>query len=247
VEHVSGSYDLVLVSLSFIISVIGSFAALRLAKVIPALAPEDRLPWVLAASFALGAGGIWSMHFIGMLAFDLGMPVSYDVPLTALSLVLAWLVSAVGFFLASRGELTVAKLAGAGGVMGCGVAIMHYTGMAAMRMQADLSYDVTLVTVSVVIAIVASCAALWLALNLSRPATMVAASVVMGVAVTGMHYTGMAAARFTADPGLPPPDISAVSNDFLAYAVFLLSLIIMVLGMTFGRVDAEEELVLDQQ
>jgi NO-binding membrane sensor protein with MHYT domain len=245
VETVTAVYDPVLVSLSFIISVIGSFAALRLAKVIPLQEPQDRLPWVLAASFALGAGGIWSMHFIGMLAFDMGMPISYDVPVTALSLILAWAVCAVGFFVASRGRTTLARIAVAGTLMGCGVAIMHYTGMAAMRMAATMSFDTTLVAVSVVIAVVASSVALWLALHLTVAWQMAVASIVMGVAVTGMHYTGMAAARFAHDPSHATPQVSSVSPDFLAYAVFLLSLIIMVLGIAFGRVDAEEELVAD--
>lgn len=245
-ESMTGVFNPVLVSLSFVISVIGSFAALRLARVIPAHDPEDRLPWVLAASFALGAGAIWSMHFIGMLAFDMGMPVSYDVPVTALSLILAWLVSAAGFWIASRGVPTLAKIVAAGTVMGCGVAIMHYTGMAAMRMSAVMTFDTTLVAVSVVIAVVASCAALWLALNLTVAWQMAAAAVVMGIAVTGMHYTGMAAARFEHQPGLAAPAVvSAVSTDFLAYTVFLLSLIIMVLGIAFGRVQTDDDLVLE--
>jgi NO-binding membrane sensor protein with MHYT domain len=242
-ETVTAVYNPVLVSLSFIISVIGSFAALRLAKVIPLQEPENRLPWVLAASFALGAGGIWSMHFIGMLAFDMGMPVAYDVPMTALSLVLAWMVSALGFFVASRGAATVGRIAVAGTLMGCGVAIMHYTGMYAMRMSAAMTFDPTLVAVSVVIAVVASSAALWLALHLTVAWQMAVASIVMGVAVTGMHYTGMAAARFVHDGSHAGAQVSSVSNDFLAYAVFLLSLVIMVLGIAFGRVDTDEELV----
>lgn len=244
-DAVAGSYDLALVSLSFVISVIGSFAALRLASVIQAQDPADRLPWVLAAAFALGAGGIWSMHFIGMLAFDMGMPVTYDVPITGLSLVLAWLVSAAGFYIASQDKATVGRIAIAGTVMGSGVAVMHYTGMLAMRMPAKMTFNSGLVALSVVIAIVASCAALWLALNLTVAWQMIAASVVMGVAVCGMHYTGMAAASFSREAGAAMPQISAVSTDFLAYTVFLVSLIITVLGIAFGRVDTTEEFVLE--
>lgn len=239
-ESMSGVYNPVLVTLSFIISVIGSFAALRLARVIPAQAPEHRLPWILAASFALGAGGIWSMHFIGMLAFEMGMTVGYDLPLTALSLVLAWLVSAAGFWIAGRGEPTLPKIVGAGTVMGCGVAIMHYTGMAAMEMPATMTFDTTLVALSVVIAVVASCAALWLALNLKLAWQMAAASVVMGIAVTGMHYTGMAAASFERPSGAMAAVTAAFSSEFVAYTVFLLSLIVMVLGIAFGRMPAAD-------
>lgn len=244
-ETLTGSYNLVLVGLSFVISVIGSFAALRLAKVVRLHEPEDRLPWLMAAAFAMGAGAIWSMHFIGMLAFDMGMPVGYDIPMTALSLLLAWLVTGLGLFVASRGEVNIPKILLAGVIMGSGVAVMHYTGMAAMRMGAVMTFDTTLVAVSVVIAVVASSAALWLALNLDKAWHMAGASVVMGVAVTGMHYTGMAAARFTPDPGLVSPQLSSVSTDFLAYTVFLLSLMIMILGISFGRVSSDDDLVFE--
>ncbi len=244
-DSVTGSYDLVLVSLSFVISVIGSFAALRLSTVIPEQEPEDRLPWVLAAAFALGAGGIWSMHFIGMLAFDMGMPVSYNVPLTGVSLVLAWLVSAAGFYIASQGEPTIPRIVLAGVVMGSGVTAMHYTGMVAMRMPAAMTFNTGLVALSVVIAVVASSAALWLAMHVTVAWQMAAASVVMGIAVCGMHYTGMAAARFTPEGGDAVTQLSAVSTDFLAYTVFLVSLVIMVLGVAFGRVDTGDELVLE--
>ncbi|HEX6203959.1 MAG TPA: MHYT domain-containing protein [Thermoanaerobaculia bacterium] len=245
-ETVQGSYQPILVSLSFIISVVGSFAALRLAKLIPLHEPDDRLPWILGASFALAGGGIWSMHFIAMLAFDMHMPVSYDIPLTALSLVLAWAVTGVGFFLVSRGSSNPLRLVSAGTLMGLGVATMHYTGMAAMRMAATTTYDTGLLVLSVVIAVVASTAALWLVFHLEKLWQMTAASLVMGVAVCGMHYTGMAAARFQHDPSRVIPQASAVAPEFLAYSIFLVSLLILVLGIAFGRVETfEEELAME--
>lgn len=245
-EAIQGSYQPVLVSLSFIISVVGSFAALRLAKLIPLHEPDDRLPWILGASFALAGGGIWSMHFIAMLAFDMGMPVSYDIPVTALSLVLAWAVTGIGFFVVSRGSSSPLRLAAAGVLMGLGVATMHYTGMAAMRMGATITYDTTLLVLSVVIAVVASTAALWLVFHLERLWHMLVAAVIMGVAVCGMHYTGMAAAIFHHDATVVIPQSSAVAPEFLAYSIFLLSMIILVLGIAFGRVETfEEELALD--
>ena len=245
-ETVQGSYQPVLVSLSFIISVVGSFAALRLAKLIPLHDPDDRLPWILGASFALAAGGIWSMHFIAMLAFDMGMPVSYDIPLTALSLILAWAVTGFGFYLVSRGSSSPVRLGAAGTLMGLGVATMHYTGMAAMRMSATTTYDTALLVLSVLIAVVASTAALWLVFHLEKLWLMMAASVVMGVAVCGMHYTGMAAARFQHDPSRAIPQASAVAPEFLAYSIFLVSLLILVLGIAFGRVETfEEELAME--
>jgi NO-binding membrane sensor protein with MHYT domain len=243
-ETVQGSYEPILVVLSFVISVVGSFAALRLAKLIPLHEPEDRLPWILGASFALAGGGIWSMHFIAMLAFDMGMPVSYDVPLTALSLVLAWVVTGIGFRVVSGGASSPLRLGAGAVLMGCGVASMHYTGMEAMRMGATLGYDLPLVALSVAIAIAASGAALWLAFHLERMWHMAVAAVIMGVAVCGMHYTGMAAARFHHDPSVSVALSSEVAPEFLAYSIFLVSLVILVLGIAFGRVEPlEEEMV----
>jgi NO-binding membrane sensor protein with MHYT domain len=240
-ETIQGSYQPVLVTLSFVISVVGSFAALRLAKLIPLHEPQDRLPWILGASFALAGGAIWSMHFIAMLAFDMGMPVSYDIPVTALSMVIAWAVTGMGFLVVSRQASSPVRLGAAGILMGCGVASMHYTGMAAMRMGATISYDVTLVAVSVVIAVVASAAALWLAFHLERAWQMGIAAVIMGIAVCGMHYTGMAAATFHHDPSAAIAQASAVAPEFLAYSIFLVSLVILVLGIAFGRVEPLEE------
>jgi len=240
-EIVQGTYQPVLVALSFVISVVGSFAALRLAKLIPLHEPEDRLPWILGASFALAGGAIWSMHFIAMLAFDMGMPVSYDIPVTALSMVIAWAVTGIGFLVVSKKASSPMRLGAAGVLMGVGVASMHYTGMAAMRMAAQIEYDVTLVSLSVVIAVVASAAALWLAFHLERGWHMAIAAVIMGVAVCGMHYTGMAAATFRHDPSSAIAAASAVAPEFLAYSIFLVSLVILVLGIAFGRVEPLEE------
>lgn len=240
-DTIQGSYQPVLVALSFIISVVGSFAALRLAKLIPLHEPDDRLPWILGASFALAGGGIWSMHFIAMLAFDMGMPVSYDIPLTALSMVIAWVVTGIGFYVVSRRSSSPVRLGLAGVLMGVGVASMHYTGMAAMRMGATLTYDRTVVLLSVLIAVVASSAALWLAFHLERGWHMAVAAVIMGVAVCGMHYTGMAAAVFEHDPQAAALQPSAVAPEFLAYSIFLVSLVILVLGIAFGRVETFEE------
>lgn len=240
-EMVQGSYQPVLVVLSFVISVVGSFAALRLGKLIPLHDPTDRLPWILGASFALAGGAIWSMHFIAMLAFDMNMPVSYDIPVTALSMVIAWAVTGIGFLVVSRNASSPWRLGAAGVLMGCGVASMHYTGMAAMRMAATIEYDVVLVSVSVVIAVVASATALWLAFHLERGWHMAIAAVIMGVAVCGMHYTGMAAATFRHDPSAAITQASAVAPEFLAYSIFLVSLVILVLGIAFGRVELLEE------
>ena len=148
----------------------------------------------MAGALAMGAGAIWSMHFIGMLAFDMGMPVAYDVPITLASLLVAVVVTGLGIYVVGKGPTSPWRLIGGGTAMGVGVAAMHYTGMAAMRMQAHLRYDLVIVGISLGIAVVASIVALWLVFNTTRLWQIVASALVMGFAVCGMHYTGMKAA-----------------------------------------------------
>lgn len=147
--------------------------------------------------------GIWSMHFTGMLAFKTSMPLSYDVPLVVVSALVAVAASTLALFVVSRSKMTVGTLFTAGPVMGFGIVGMHYTGMAAMRMPAGTSYDPLLFALSVVIAVGASIMALWLAFSLRKdraairkgwtPWTKRGGALVMGIAISGMHYTGMAA------------------------------------------------------
>src|ERR1041385_8797330 len=146
-------YEPILVVLSYVISVLGSYTALQLAIAIPQA--RGRL-------VALGGGAIWSMHFIAMNAADMGMPVSYDAKLTFASLVMGVLASAIGLYVVGRGEGSSGKLLMSGVVTGLGVALMHYTGMAAMLMPATIDYDPTLFYASLVIAVVAAAVALWL-------------------------------------------------------------------------------------
>jgi NO-binding membrane sensor protein with MHYT domain len=176
------SYNYFLVSLSIIVAIFASYTALDLGERI-----RTSWAWIAASAGSLGIG-IWSMHFIAMLGFKMGMPVSYDVSLTVISLGLAIAMTAIGFFLKARVWL--------GGLfMGIGIISMHYTGMAAMRMAASINYDPRLVSLSVIIAIGAATAALWL-YQQKLQSYRILASVVMGSAIAGMHYIGMAAATF---------------------------------------------------
>ena len=148
--------------------------------------------------------GIWSMHFIGMLAFRLPVPMSYDVSITLLSLLIAVVVSAFALYTVSRERLGLGRLLRGGLIMGAGIASMHYTGMAAMRMGATVRYHPELLALSIGIAVVASWAALWMAFRLrgnSLPSDVrrkAGSALLMGAAICGMHYTGMAAAIFPA-------------------------------------------------
>src|SRR5205807_7646821 len=138
------------------------------------------------------------MHFIAMLAFRMPIHVGYDLGLTVLSLVLAIVVTGVGFYVIGTRQATAPQLVFSGLFMGIGIVAMHYTGMAAMLMPAGLVYDRGLVMLSVFIAVGASIAALWLAFRTSVVWQKIPAAIVMGAAISGMHYTGMAAAAFAA-------------------------------------------------
>ena len=191
------TYDLTLVGLSFLISVFGAYTALQLAIGIPVAQGKSVMGWLAGAALAMGGGAIWSMHFIGMLAYQVNTPVAYDPLITMISAVIAMLVTGIGLLVVGRGAASYAKLIMGGVFTGLGVAGMHYTGMAAMIMPAALSYDPVLFGISIVIAVVAATVALWLAFNLRGNLQRFGSAIVMGLAVCGMHYTGMAAAIWT--------------------------------------------------
>ncbi|HEY4839481.1 MAG TPA: MHYT domain-containing protein [Candidatus Acidoferrales bacterium] len=206
----SGSYDLRLVELSVVIAMCASYAALDLAGRVTASKSFARGIWLMGGATAMGLG-IWSMHYIGMLAFKLPVPVEYDWPTVVLSLIAAILASSVALFVVSRKKMGVWRAAAGSIPMGLGIAVMHYSGMEAMRLTAMCHYDAKLVALSVLLAVVISFVALCLAF-ISREekqgmmARKVASAVVMGAAIPVMHYTGMAAASFM--PTNTPPNLS---------------------------------------
>lgn len=190
-------YNMLLVLISYVIAVFGSYVGLNLAIRIPAAKPgSDLYFWVALSSLAIG-GAIWSMHYIGMMAVDMKMAVSYDLGLTIVSMLLAIIFVAIGLAIVGRGVPSMAKLISGGVLAGLGVAAMHYTGMASMEMEATMSYNTPLFIASIVIAIVAATAALWLAFNLRGNLQRFGSAFIMGFAVCGMHYTGMAAMEMT--------------------------------------------------
>jgi len=200
---ITGAYNPYLVALSVLVACFASYTALDLAGRIGSARGTARRIWLAAAAITLG-GGIWSMHFIGMLAFSLPVPMGYDAPITMLSMVIAVVVSGFALYIVSRDTLAAQNLLLGAVLMGIGIASMHYTGMAAMQTAPPIQYDPLLFSASIVIAILASLAALAIAFSLRSDSMWMiyakyAAAVVMGFAITGMHYTGMAAARFAPD------------------------------------------------
>jgi NO-binding membrane sensor protein with MHYT domain len=227
---VTGTHDPYLVALSILVASFASYTALDLGGHVAGARGVARRVWLAVAAITMG-GGIWSMHFIGMLAFVMPIPMSYDVGLTTISLVVAIFVTGAGFYVIGRQSVSPLRLALSGIFMGLGIAAMHYTGMAAMRVPAELSYDRLFVALSLVIAIGASTAALWLAFRTTDHWQKLAAAVVMGVAISGMHYTAMRAAIFAAHGPVPEASVNAgLGQTSLALAVGGITFVILALA-----------------
>lgn len=231
------NYNDWLVLLSLAIAVMASHTALVLAASLPRLSGSTRKFWLAGGAFSLGAG-IWSMHFVGMLAYRSPVPLAYDVPLTFASLVLAVTVSGIALLTVRHGATARKRLAIGAGTMGAGIAAMHYTGMAAIRMSPPIAYDPALVAASILIAVVASAGALWLASNqgivskrVGPVAQKIGSSLVMGGAIAGMHYTGMAAAHIDPNGACLSGGLDIDSN-ILAAVVTLGAIMVMLLAMT---------------
>jgi len=241
VKAMIGYYDYRLVTLSVLIAIFASYAALDLAGRTTAATGRVRLVWLAGGAIAMGVG-IWSMHYIGMLAFSLPVPVLYDWPTVLLSLVAAVFAAAVALFVVSRKHMGWLRALVGSAIMGSGIATMHYTGMAAMRLSAMCSYDLRLVTVSVAVAIVISLAALWLSFRFredkkASSGWKAASAIVMGAAIPVMHYTGMAAARFTPSR-LIPDTTHAVSTSTLGMAgVSAVTLLVLGVAVLTSAVD----------
>jgi diguanylate cyclase (GGDEF)-like protein/PAS domain S-box-containing protein len=228
-----GSYDYHLVALSVAIAVLASYAALDFAGRVTSAKGGIRFLWLIGGAVAMGIG-IWSMHYIGMLAFRLPVPVRYDWPTVLVSLLAALFASAIALFVVSREKMGFIPAIVGSVFMGSAIAGMHYIGMAAMRLPAMCHFSLSIVMISVALAIVISLVALWLTFNLrgetrSGGWRKILSAVVMGAAIPLMHYTGMAAATFTvSDVAL---DLShAVSVSALG-TVGIAALTIMILGI----------------
>ncbi|WP_406828052.1 MHYT domain-containing protein [Microbulbifer sp. ARAS458-1] len=226
-------YSLPLVVLSYAISVLGSFAALQLVTGIrEAILKADRWRAIAFAGLAMGGGAIWSMHFVGMLALESHMPMSYDVFKTLLSIVIAVAACTAGLAILGARRFTLEKLMPTSVFMGAAVAGMHYMGMDAMLMPAEIEYDLNILIISVLIAVAASFAALWMAFHLHGSWQKFGSALVMGIAVCGMHYTGMAAASYQHTDTVPESGfLGALSSEYVSGATVAISLGIIALAL----------------
>src|SRR5713226_4310339 len=216
-----GSYNYAFVALSVLIAMFASYAALDLAGRVTAAVGWTRAVWLLGGASAMGTG-IWSMHYIGMLAFILPIPVAYHWPTVLLSLFAAILASVIALYVVRRQTMGAFLEVGGSVLMVAGIASMHYIGMAAMRLPATCQFNSFLVVLSVVFAVLISLAALWITFHfrdqkIGIGREKLAGAVVMGAAIPVMHYTGMAAASFTAS-GMSADFSHAVSISTLGTA-----------------------------
>ncbi|MFB7927677.1 MHYT domain-containing protein [Streptomyces sp. NPDC056039] len=202
-------------ALSYAMACTGAALGLRCTVRALAATGRSRRNWLVTAASAIGTG-IWTMHFVAMLGFAVtGTDIRYDVPLTLLSLLVAMVVVCAGVFAVGYGRDRGRALFLGGLTTGLGVASMHYLGMAAVRLHGDVTYDPVLVGLSVLIAVVAATAALWAALNIKSPVAVTIASLIMGAAVSSMHYTGMLAVSVRVTPsGAVLPGATAMQFIF---------------------------------
>ena len=231
------------VVLSILVAMLASFSALDLAGRVRSESGVKRYGWIAGGATVLGLG-IWSMHFLGMVAFSLPVAIAYDVPLMLLSMLVAVAASLLALVVISQATLGLRTLLPAGVLMGGAIAGMHYIGMASMQVEASRSYTGSIVAASVLIAIVASIAALWLAFrfrsDVTRRGTLlkICSAVIMGVAISGMHYTGMAAAHFAAGPsGHVHSAHYVLATGQFTVVVIESSILIMILALIAAVID----------
>jgi NO-binding membrane sensor protein with MHYT domain len=246
-----GSYNYWLVLLSIVVAITASYVALDLtSRVVASHGRRSESFWLVGGAAAMGSG-IWSMHFIGMLSFRMPMFVSYDAPITGLSLLIAVAASGFALYVTSRGTLSLNRLLSGSSLMGFAIAAMHYTGMAAMHVLPPIQYDFGLVTLSCIVAIGTSIVALWSAFNLRLETIFTAfwkkagSAAIMGAGICLMHYTGMAAAMFRRGSisTATPEDIShiglAVILGGFTLAFLMVTLLVSALDAYYAQQSAE--------
>ncbi|GII76095.1 hypothetical protein Sru01_10770 [Sphaerisporangium rufum] len=229
---------------AYVMSVLGSLLGLLLATRARGTAGAARTRWLAAAALAIGGTGIWVMHFIAMMGFSVpGAQIRYDVPLTVLSAAVAVLMVGVGLGVVAWSRGRPAALVAGGLLTGLGVAGMHYMGMAAMHLPAAMDYDPVLVVVSVLIAVAAATVALWFTTRIEGWLPTTGAALIMGVAVCGMHYTGMFSLSVSpVRPQAAGAEHGATALSFLLPLLVLISLVTLALLLVVLLSPSRQEL-----
>lgn len=232
-------YNHILVAVSFAVAIFASYTALNMAGRVAGSARSNARIWLMGSGFALGVG-IWAMHFVGMLAMDHAMNMRFDPFLTGLSMLIAIGSSLFALWLVSAEKLRLRRLLPGALVMGLGISAMHYTGMAALQFASIIVWNSAWVALSIIIALLASCGALWLTFRLRHEGTDVAlrragAAVLMGIAIAGMHYAGMKAAHFSQNW---PMEHRGVDSNWLAVLVSVVALTILGITLLVSLFDA---------
>jgi NO-binding membrane sensor protein with MHYT domain len=241
-------YGFLTPTLSYLMSFLGCFIGLRCMTRARVSTGSSRVRWITIAAVSIGITGIWVMHFIAMLGFAIpGETIRFSVPITLASMLLAVAFVEIGLLIVGLGQATFRSLLLSGVITGLGVAAMHYSGMAAMKMPASMSYDTGLFATSVLIAIVAATVALWFALRLSGFWITLGASAIMGVAVSGMHYTGMAAMHAFPPHGAPMAMGGASATSFLLPLIIGISIVTFVMTATIALAPTEAEITQDAE
>lgn len=240
ISHFSHGFINPLMGFGFALSgsLLGLFCMIRARR---ATTTGSRVARLFYATIALGGTGIWMMHFTAMIGFDVaGSDVRYDLGVTALSLVISIASTAFGIYVVGLGQKSVAKVLIGGPLTGLGVVAMHYTGMGAVRVNGTIDYNPILFITSVVIAVVAATVALAFAVWVSGRRPILLASLIMAIAVCGMHYTGMASVSVRLDAVRTP--VSGVDPILLLIPIMVLATMALV-GLIFGLLSDSEEAI----
>lgn len=232
-------YNQILVVISFVVAILAAYTALNMAARVAGSQGIAARVWLAGGGVSMGIG-VWAMHFIGMLAMDLSMSMSYNAVLTVLSMVIAISSSMFALWLVSGEQLRLRRLLPGAVVMGTGIVAMHFTGMAALEVTPGIVWDKKWVAISVVIALAASLAALWLTFRLRQEAARMAlmrlgAAITMGIAIAGMHYAGMEAAQF---PMSTMVHHHGINGSWLAILVSVVALAILGITLLVSMFDA---------
>jgi NO-binding membrane sensor protein with MHYT domain len=239
------SYGLLNPGLAYLVSCLGCFLGLQCTARARAHQGASRARWLVLGALSIGTAGIWVMHFIAMLGFTIpGQTITYNIFYTIASMLISVAVVTIGLFIVGFGSDGLRPLLLGGTIIGIGVALMHYMGMFAMRMPDTMSYNPGLVLLSVVIAIVAGTAALWAALRMrGRLLVTLGATLVMGVAVSGMHYTGMAALRIfpAVDGGMASMGSGVSGTSLLVPLILGISILAFLVTIVVSLAPSEAE------